>query len=172
MEKQRYLTPAGLECEILRENKENVTLTIFDDVRKDSYEWTTDRNNFEKRYKPLSSVKVFFHTGETFEVKSAWSNDEISQRYLGNLFLQGRALCVHVNQYRNGLMVRNIENDHAGRIHNVERKTVSINDKYSFDEIILTLPQGDQYSLKDVWVYDLRGEWINTIGCKQEQVQR
>lgn len=54
-DKQRYLTPAGVECTIIRENDHSVTLLIADTARNESYEWTTDRPNFEKRYKPVSA---------------------------------------------------------------------------------------------------------------------
>jgi hypothetical protein len=47
---QLYLTPSGMTCRIIRETKQHVTLLITDPDHGD-HEWTTDRKNFETRYK-------------------------------------------------------------------------------------------------------------------------
>jgi hypothetical protein len=171
--KQRYLTPAGKECTILRETDSNVTLLIDDPEYKDSFEWTTDRPNFVKRYKPIT-ITLYFSDGTSFRDKHAGTNDEIVNYYLGKTFDGRVVLCVHIPEvkYKMGLMVRSIENDETDRIASVRVENVKVDATKSFDEVMLSLYSGAVYALKDVWVYDLKGEWLNTIGYQQETVRR
>jgi hypothetical protein len=172
--KQRYLTPAGMECTILRETDHNVTIMIEDPIRRDAYEWTTDRPNFEKRYKPKRTVKVFYSSGDIITKHIIGTNDEIIDNHLGKPFEDTGiiAMSVHVDEYMLGLMVRNIENYQTDRVKSVRRETVKVDDTKSFDEIILILYSDDEVALNDAWVYDLKGEWLNTIGYKHETVRR
>ena len=156
----------------MREDEQNVTLLIEDPEMKDSFQWTTDRLNFEKRYKPLQTTIVFFSSGDTTTIHTNLIRDEIVTKYLGDEFGAGVALCVHTAGGKVGLMAKHIETDGASRIVSVRKETVKVDDTKSFDEIILTMYSGEEWALNDVWVYDLRGEWINTIGYKQETVRR
>jgi hypothetical protein len=48
--KKIYISPKGVECKILRETNETVTLLIYDNPN-DPHEWTMTKEKFLKKYK-------------------------------------------------------------------------------------------------------------------------
>lgn len=176
-DKPRYLTPAGVECTIIRENEHSVTLLIADTSRNETYEWTTDRPNFEKRYKLLRSVTLYFSDGKASTNYTIGEGDEIADHFLGKTIESGSdsvALCVHFNDTKEtlGLQIKSIENGNYEGIKCVRVENVKVDDEKSFVEIMLDCLSGDVYALNDVWVYDRNGEWIKTVGYRHETVKR
>lgn len=57
MKTERYISPQGNICRIIRENDDTVTLMI---EHSDGYqhEWTTTRRNFESRYVKDESIHL------------------------------------------------------------------------------------------------------------------
>lgn len=174
--KQRYLTPAGVECTILRENEHHITLMIDDFAGKDSYEWTTDRANFEKRYQLLRSVTVYFSDGKASTNSTIGDDDDIAKHFLGKEFESGSnsvALCVQFNDTNEtlGLQVKNIESGDRGTIRCVRIENVKVDDNKSYEEIMLDLLDGNVFAIKDVWIYDMQGDWLKTVGYPHETVR-
>lgn len=175
-DKPRYLTPAGVECTIIRQNDHSVTLLIADAARNESYEWTTDRANFEKRYKLLRSVTLYFSDGKA-STNTIGEDDDIADHFLGKTIESGSdsiALCVQFNDTKEtlGLQIKSIENGNYEGIKCVRVENVKVDDEKSFVEIMLDCLSGDVYALNDVWVYDRNGEWIKTVGYRHETVKR
>lgn len=124
----------------------------------------------------MRTIKVYFSDGDTSTTNINGTNDEIARHYLGQRFEAGSdtkhhvALCVWFADTDEtiGLRVRNIESGSTGRIVSVKHQKVKVNDTESYDEIVLALRDGSEYSLDDVWVYSLDGDWIKGIGYPQE----
>jgi len=114
----------------------------------------------------MRSITVYMSDGDTIETNINGTDDEIVRHYLGHRFEAGSdtehhvALLVHFHDTdeRFGLRIKNIESSAMGCIADVHQ-----------DEdcaIMLTTRGGAEYDIRDVWVYDLNGEWIQGIGYK------
>lgn len=53
--KPRWLSPRGIEVEIIRTTVNSVTLMVYDNPN-DPHEWTTTLDNFTNNYKPIDLV--------------------------------------------------------------------------------------------------------------------
>ena len=122
----------------------------------------------------MRSITVYMSDGDTIETDINGTDLEIIAHYLGRMFEAGSdtehhvALCVHFHDTdaRFGLRIKNIESGAIGCIADVREETTQIDDSTSCDDIMLTTRSGSVYDIKDVWVYDLNGDWIKGIGYK------
>jgi len=122
----------------------------------------------------MRSITVYMSDGDTIETNINGTDDEIVRHYLGHRFEAGSdtehhvALLVHFHDTdeRFGLRIKNIESGAIGQIADVREATTKIDDNTSCDDIMLTTRSGSVYDIKDVWVYDLEGFWIEGIGYK------
>lgn len=122
----------------------------------------------------MRHITVYMSDGDTIETNINGTDQEIIRHYLGNRFEAGSdtdhhfALLVHFhdNDKRYGLRVKNIESGAVGCIADVREETTKIDDTTSCDDIMLTTRSGSVYDIKDVWVYDLDGFWIEGVGYK------
>lgn len=53
--KPRWLSPRGIEVEMIRETANSVTLMVYDNP-SDPHEWTTTLDNFANNYTPIDTV--------------------------------------------------------------------------------------------------------------------
>jgi hypothetical protein len=122
----------------------------------------------------MRTITVGFSDGDTITTSINGTNEEIARHYLGNTFEAGSdtqhhvALCIHFHDTdeRIGLRCKNIESGHIGMIREVKLVTEKIDDERDLQYIDLTL-RDTKYDLEDVWVFDLNGNWIKTIGYPQ-----
>ncbi len=120
----------------------------------------------------MRCVTVYMSDGDTITTNINGTDDEITKHYLGHCFEAGcdtrhhTALAVRFDDSKKcvGLTIKNIESGNQGRIASVKKQTTKIDDSRSVEEIILLMQDGTHYDIKDVWIYDLQGNWIEGIG--------
>lgn len=113
----------------------------------------------------MRTITVYMSDGDTITTDINGTDEEIARHYLGHTFEAGSdtkhhvALLVHFHDTDNriGLRIKNIESGCVRQIREVREEE---------GECIWLKVSDTEYSLDDVWVYDLNGEWIRSIGYK------
>lgn len=116
----------------------------------------------------MRTITVYMSDGDTITTDINGTDDEIIRHYLGRRFEAGIdtkhhfALLVHFHDTdkRHGLRVQNIESGSVRRIESVREED---------GECIWLKVSDTECALDDVWVYDLRGEWLKGIGYKHAE---
>jgi len=119
----------------------------------------------------MRHITVYMSDGDTITTDINGTNEEIAKHYLGQRFEAGSdtehhvALCVRFHDIGEsiGLRCRNIESGCIRMIRAARVEVTHVDDNQSFPWICLTVSD-TEYSLDDVWVYNLNGEWIKGIG--------
>ncbi len=120
----------------------------------------------------MRTITVYMSDGDTITTSINGTDDEIVNHYLGKTFEAGcdtkyhTALSVSFHDTTRvvGLRVKNIESGQMGIVAKIKKETTWIDNDRSTEDIIVITQGGAHYDLKDLWVYDMQGEWIQGIG--------
>lgn len=122
----------------------------------------------------MRTITVYMSDGDTITTDINGTDEEIARHYLGRTFEAGSdtkhhvalAVLMHDTGRRIGLKAKNIESGEIEFIHSVRFAKTMIHGSHYIPEVFLGLADGNEFALSDVWIYDMNGEWIRSIGYK------